>query len=73
MRHKPADGTIVCTACGLVGESRVIEQAKEYRVFEDSGKEQEHYGSSLKSIDQVNRMRLEWTGGNAPILTKLFR
>jgi len=63
LRHKHAEGTLVCTECGLVNESQIIDNSKEYRNFgtEGGGPNMEHFGDKLR-VDQINYMSTELVG-----------
>ena len=67
LRQKISEGTLVCTECGFVEMSSIIDMTKEYRNFgNDSGSvAMDRTGEKLKSVDQINNLRTEVKGKNS--------
>ena len=65
LRQNHAEGTIVCTYCGIVHKANLMDHTKEFRVGGD-GPDLEHY--QYVRNDRLNEMTTEITGMKSNIV-----
>lgn len=65
LRIKPSEGIVVCTECGLVDQSSIIDMTKESRNFgaENSNGQQIERTGKFMRLDELNNIYTEFTGG----------